>query len=88
LRREIVDLVRLRFLDNPDDVGCVGDIAIMKLKRNALLVRIMDEVVDALGVEGRRTALHAVDDIPLRKQKFGEVRAILSSCAGDEGYLT
>jgi hypothetical protein len=88
LGREIVDLVRLGFLHDADDIGCVGDIAIMKLKRNALLVRIMDEMVDALGVEGRRTALHAVDDISPRKQKFGEIRAILSGCAGDERHFT
>jgi hypothetical protein len=35
----------------------------MKLKWNALLVRIMDEMIDALGVEGGRTALYAVDRI-------------------------
>ena len=88
MRREIVDLVWLGLLNNADDIGRVGDIPIMELKRNAFLVRVVDEMVNALGVEGGRTALHAVDDISFRKKKLGEIRAILSGCAGDEGYLT
>ena len=60
----------------------------MQLERNALLVRIMHEMVDTLGVERRRTALYAVDDISFRKKKFGEIGAILPGCAGDEGHLT
>jgi hypothetical protein len=52
LRREIVDLVRLRFLHNADDVSRVGHIAVMQLKGHPLLVRIMHQVVDALGIEG------------------------------------
>ena len=88
LRREIVDLVRLRFLHDADDIGRVGHIAVMQLEGNALLVRIMHEMVDALGVERRRTALYAVDRISLRQEKFGEIGAILSGRAGDEGHLT
>ena len=88
LRREIVNLVRLRFLHDADDIGRVGHIAVMQVEGNALLVRIMNEMVDALGVERRRPALHAVHDISLRQQKFREIGAILAGDAGDEGYLT
>jgi hypothetical protein len=87
LRREIADRVRLRFLHDADDIGRVGYITIVQLERNALLVRGVDEMVDALGVERRRTTFHAVDDISLGEKKFGEIGAILPGCAGDEGYL-
>ena len=40
MRREIVDLVWLGLLNNADDIGRVGDIPIMELKRNAFLVRV------------------------------------------------
>ena len=51
LRREIVNLVRLGFLHDADDVGCIGDIAVVQMEGNALLVRVVNEMVDALGVE-------------------------------------
>jgi hypothetical protein len=87
LRREIVDLIRLRFLHDADDVGRVGHIAVMQIEGNTLLVRIMYQMIDALGIEGRRTALHAMDDVSLGQKKFGEVGAILPGHAGDEGHL-
>ena len=70
LRREIVNLVRLRFLHDANDIGGVGHIAVMQVERDALFVRIMNEMVDALGVERRRPAFHAVYDISLRQQQF------------------
>src|SRR5215475_9402462 len=88
LRREIVDLIRLRFLHDADDVGCVGHIAVMQMEGNTLLVRIMNQVVDAFGIEGRRTALDAMDDVSLGQQKFGEVGAVLPGRASDEGDFT
>jgi hypothetical protein len=57
------------------------------LEGNALLVRVVDEMVNALGVERRRTALHAVDDISLGEKKFGQIGTVLPGCAGDESYL-
>jgi len=49
---EVVDLVGLRFLHDTDDVRRVGHVAIMHMERNALLVRIMNQVIDTFGVEG------------------------------------
>jgi hypothetical protein len=53
LRREIVDLVRLRLLHDADDVGRVGHVPIVQMERNTLLVRIVNEMVEALGIERR-----------------------------------
>ena len=41
LRGKIVDLVRLRFLHDADDIGRVGHVAIVQMKGDALLVRIV-----------------------------------------------
>ena len=87
LRGEIVNLVRLGFLHDADDIGRVGHVAIVQMEGNALLVRIMDEMVDALGVERRRTALDAMHHISLGQKEFGEIGAILAGHAGDEGHL-
>jgi hypothetical protein len=48
LRREVVDLVGLSFLHDADDVGRV---AIMHMEGNTLLVRIVNPVIDTLGIE-------------------------------------
>jgi hypothetical protein len=52
LRREVVDLVGLRFLHDADDVGRICNIAIVQMEGNTLLVRVMNQVVDSLGIEG------------------------------------
>jgi hypothetical protein len=50
-------------------------------------MRIMDEMVDTLRCEERRTAVHAVDDISLREKKFSQIGTILPGCAGGKGHL-
>jgi hypothetical protein len=48
-------------------------------------MRILVDMVHTLRVERGRTALDTVDDVAFFKQKFGEVRAVLSGDASDEG---
>jgi hypothetical protein len=52
LCRKVVDLIRLRFLHDADDIGRVGHVAVVHMEGHPLLVRIMNQVVDALGIEG------------------------------------
>jgi hypothetical protein len=47
-------------------------------------VRILVEVVDAVGVEQRAAALDAVHLVALVEQELGEVGAVLAGDAGDE----
>ena len=54
------------------------------MKRTVLLVRILVEVVDAVGVEERRAALDAVHLVALVEQELGEVGAVLAGDAGDQ----
>ena len=69
LGREIVDLVGLRLLHDADEVGRIGQIAIMHEKARLFFVRIDIEMVDPRGIERRRASLDAVDDIALVEQK-------------------
>jgi hypothetical protein len=46
-------------------------------------VRVLVDVVNALGVEAAGAAFDAVNDVAFFKQKFRKVRAVL---AGDAGY--
>ena len=87
LRGEIVDLVRLGLLDDADQVGRIGHVAIMEDEALVRLVRILVEMLDPAGVERRRAALDAVDDIALVEQQFGQIGAVLAGDAGDQGDL-
>jgi hypothetical protein len=84
LRGKIVDLGRLRLLNDADDVGRIRHVAVMQEERRLALVRIDIEMVDTLGVQGRRAPLHAVDDITLFQKELGKVAAVLARHARDE----
>ena len=60
LRREIVDLVRLHFLDDLRQAGRVGHIAVMQKERLALFMHVMEQVIDASGIEQGTAALDAM----------------------------
>ena len=51
-------------------------------------VRVLVEVVDALGVKQARPALDAVHDVAFFEQQLRQVRAVLAGDAGDEGGFT
>ena len=64
-RREVVDLVRLHLLDDADQVGRIGEVAVVQDEALVVDVRVLVEVVDAVGVEERRAALDAVHFVAL-----------------------
>jgi len=51
------------------------------------LVRVLVEVVDAVGVEQRTAALDAVDFVAFVEQEFSQIGAVLAGNAGDEGFF-
>ncbi len=71
LRGEVVDLIGLGLLHQTDQVGRVGQIAMMQEKAGRTAVRILVQMVDAAGVERRGTALDAMNDIAFGEQQFG-----------------
>ena len=84
---EVVNLVGLRLLHDADEVGRIRHVAEMQDELLVRLVRVLIEVLDAAGVEGGRAALQAVDGVALLKQELGEIGAVLSRRAGNEGHL-
>jgi len=61
----------------------VVQVAIVQPQPHIAVVRILVNVVEALGIERRRPPDQAVHRVALRQQQFGEVRAVL---AGDSGH--
>ena len=83
LRGEVVDLVGLHLLDDADQAARIGHVAVMQDEAAVRFVRVLVQVVDAVGVEQRRAALDAVDLVAFAEQKLGEVGAVLAGDAGD-----
>ena len=87
LRGQVVDLVGLGLLDDADEVGGVGQVAVVHEEAHAGLVRVVVEMVDAVGVEQAGAALDAVHHVALLEQELGQVGAVLPGDAGDECRL-
>ena len=49
--RQVVDLIWLHFLDDADEVGTIGQIAVVQLQSHIRFMRILVEVIDAVGVQ-------------------------------------
>jgi hypothetical protein len=84
LRRQIVDLVGPGLLDQADQVGGVGQIAVMQKEPRLVLVRIDIQVIDPPGVERRGTALDPVHHVALLEQERREIGAVLPGHSGDQ----
>ena len=84
LGREVIDLGRLHFLDDADQVCRVRHVAVVQAELDVGFVGVPIEVVHACGVERRRAPLDAVNFVAFGQQKLGEVSPILAGDAGDE----
>src|SRR6476661_7801228 len=83
---EVVNLIGLHFLNDANQVGGVGQVAVVVGQAGVFVpVLIGHEVVDTVGVEQRGAALDAVHVVTLFEQKLGEVGTVLAGDAGDEG---
>ena len=85
LRGEVVDLVGPRLLHDADEVGGVGEVAVMEEEAHLLRVGVGVEVVDAVGVKLRGPPLNAVHLVALAQQQLRQIRPVLPGHAGDEG---
>jgi hypothetical protein len=80
---EIVNLGGLNLLHDADQAARIGHVAVMQDEFAVLDVRVLIEVIDAIGVEQRRAALDAVNLVALLQQEFGEIGPVLSGDTGD-----
>jgi len=81
---QVVNFIGLHLLDDADQVGGVGQIAIVQPESHLLLVRAGVKVVDARRVEGGRTTFDTVDFAALGQQELRQVGAALACDAGEQ----
>jgi len=70
LGAQVVDLIRLHLLDDPDQVGAVRQVAVVQREPLIELVRVLIQVIDPRGVEAARPPLDAVHRVALLQQQF------------------
>ena len=82
---QIVDFVGLNLLDDADQIGGVGQVAVVQDEIAVADMWILVQMVYAIRVERRRAALDAVDDVAFAEQKFCQIGAILAGDSCDKG---
>lgn len=82
---EVVDFVGLNLLNDADEAGAIGQVAMMEEEAYAFVVTILVEMIDAVCVEETRATLYAVDDVAFIEQKFRKIGTVLTGNTGDEG---
>src|SRR5581483_5364655 len=87
LRGKVVQLVRLHLLHHVQQARRIRHVAVMQDQLAIAGVRILIQIVDAIGVEQGRPALDPVDLIALADEEFREIGAVLAGDAGDEGFF-
>ena len=87
LSTKVVDLIRLHLLDDSNQVGTIGKIAIVEHKPRIAFMRVLVEVIDSGGIETTGPAFDPVHYIALLKQQLSQIAAILPSNTGNKGCL-
>src|SRR5580700_11313621 len=78
LRREVVQLIRCKAVNEIQYPLGAGEIAVMQEEPRARLIRMLINEVDAPGIECARPADDPMDFVPFGKQEFREIRAVWS----------
>ena len=72
-RTEIVDLGWSHFCHQAEQSATIRQVAIVQMQTSTGLVRILVQVIDALGVKRRGPALDTVDLVAFPQQQLGEI---------------
>jgi hypothetical protein len=81
LRAEVVDLIRLHFLNGVQETAGVRQIAVMPNESSVAEMRVQVEMIDAIRVEQRTAALYTVDLVAPVKQELRQIGSVLASYA-------
>ena len=84
LSPKVVDLIGLHLLNDADQIGAVGEVAVMKNQARISVMGVLIEVIDTTGVEAAGPALDPVHLVALLQQKLGQIAAILACDPSDQ----
>jgi hypothetical protein len=85
--RKVVYLVGLALLEDAHKVGAIGKVAVVQNKAAVGKVRVLVQMVHAVGVEQRGPALDAMHLVALLEQHLRQQSAVLARDASDQRNL-
>src|ERR1700722_379394 len=88
LGREVIDLIRLYLLHDPNEIRGISQVTVVQVQPHALLMRILVQVIDTVGVEGRGAPLDAVDFVPLTEKELRQISTVLSGNASNQSFFS
>ena len=80
---QVINFIGLHLLNDTGDVHRVGKVAIVQYQIAVLHMRILIQVIDAVGIEQRRATLHPMYNISHFQQVFCQIGAILPGNPGN-----
>ncbi len=83
LGAQVVDLIGLHLLHDADQVGAVGQVAVVQHQARITLVGVLVQMIDPLGVEAAGPSLDAMHHIALLEQQLSQVATVLTGDACD-----
>ena len=87
LRAEIVDFVRLEFMQDRRKRATVREVGVMEKEPIIGFMEILKNMIDTIGIETRSTALEAMNFIAFFEEKLGQIRAVLTCATGDQSLF-
>ena len=87
LRRQVINLVGLNLGDERGSRDGIRQITVMQKQSCVAPMWIFIDRLEPLGVERRRPSNQPVNFIAFAEQKLSQIRAVLASNAGDEGFF-
>jgi hypothetical protein len=87
LCRQVIDLVGLHLLQDPGQAAAIGQIAVMENEVPILHMWILVQVVNAIGIEQRRTPLDAVHLVTLLQEELSQIGSILPGHTSNKSLL-
>ena len=87
MRPEIIDLIRVNFLDDPVKVRRIRKIPIMQEQFFIKYLIITIKMIDPARIKAARPADDTMNNIPLLQQQLRQIRSILSRNPGYQSYL-
>jgi hypothetical protein len=88
LSPEVIDLIRLKAIQQPDQTCCVREIRKVQEQPRFAFMPVGKDAVDAGGIETARPPLDAMHHVTFFQQKFRQVGAILTSNASNQCCLS
>ncbi len=81
---EIVDFIRLSFLNNANQIGGISQVTIVKFDARIIYMWILENMINSICIKARCTTLDAMNRIAFVQQELSQVRAILTGNTCDQ----